>query len=70
MLVLDGFPIRHVGLGKSMLVSDEVCWSPMKHFGLRRVSDQACLSPIGLQRVSDLACWFPTGLQWGPIGLR
>ena len=34
-----------------MSVSDEACWSPMGHVGLRwgmSVSDEACLSLLGL----------------------
>ena len=49
----------HVGLWYAcrspirMLVSNETCWSPMRHVGL-----QWSIS------ISDVACWFPKGLPW------
>ena len=34
MLVYDGFPIKHVSIRSGRLVSDQICWSPIKHVGL------------------------------------
>ena len=58
LLVFNGSPIWHVGL---RWVSNQACWSPMKHV---EVSDQAIRSLIKNIEVTDGSPIRHVGLRW------
>ena len=79
-----GTPICiYVGIPSGMLVSDQACWSPIRHVGLQPgmlVSNQVCRSPMGLRQAMSISDGSPirhVGHQqvpghasWAPMGLQ
>ena len=73
ILVLDGSPIRHVGLRSRNSVSDQAIWSPIRQLGLRSglsVPDGSPMRLVGLRSdvsVSDGSPMRHVGLRSGSL---